>query len=197
MIAHLKGKLIHREPTFVVIEVGGIGYQVAISLHTYSGIKDRDDILLQTVLIVREDAHILYGFASAVEKSMFQLLISVNGVGPGTAMMVLSSMNPNDLKNAITNEEVHTLQSIKGIGAKTAQRLILELKDKIQKGGTEITGGTNSAQQGNLLRNEALSALMTLGVSRQAAEKSIDAILKKSGNTLSLEELVKTALKNA
>jgi Holliday junction DNA helicase RuvA len=129
---------------------------------------------------------------------MFQQLISVNGIGPGTAMMVLSSMNPSDLKNAILKEEVHTLQSVKGIGSKTAQRLILELKDKIRREG-EDSGeqGGIAATPHNTIRNEALSALMTLGISRPAAEKSIDSILKKSGNTLSLEDLVKFALKNA
>lgn len=197
MIAYLRGKLVQKEPAFVIIDVQGIGYQVMISLNTYSEIKDREDINLNTVLIVREDAHILYGFGTLTEKNMFQQLISVNGVGPSTAMMVLSSMNPTDLKNAILKEEVHTLQSVKGIGAKTAQRLILELKDKIRKDGFETSGGTGMDASHNTIRNEALSALMTLGISRPAAEKSIDAILKKSGNSLSLEELVKIALKNA
>lgn len=197
MIAYLKGRLVQKEPAFVIIDVNGIGYQVLISLNTYSEIKDREDLTLQTVLVVREDAHILYGFSSAAEKSMFQQLISVNGIGPGTAMMVLSSMNPSDLKKAIIKEEVHTLQSVKGIGSKTAQRLILELKDKIRREGDDQPESGASAGPHNTIRHEALSALMTLGISRPAAEKSIDAILKKSGNTLSLEELVKIALKNA
>jgi Holliday junction DNA helicase RuvA len=197
MIAYLKGRLVHKEPAFVIIDVHGIGYQVMISLSTYSEIKDREDITLQTVLVVREDAHILYGFASSAEKIMFQQLVSVNGIGPGTAMMVLSSMGAADLRSAIIKEEVHTLQSVKGIGAKTAQRLILELKDKVRKEGGEGLTGPNSQAAHNNIRAEALTALMTLGFSRQAAEKSIDAVLKKSGNSLSLEDLVKIALKSA
>ena len=197
MISYLRGRLVQKEPAFLIIDVNGVGYQVLISLNTYSEIKEKEDITLLTMLVVREDAHILYGFATSAEKIMFQQLISVNGIGPGTAMMVLSSMNPVDLKKAILKEEVHTLQSVKGIGAKTAQRLILELKDKVKKDGAEISSETNQAGAHNIIRNEALSALMTLGISRQAAEKSIDLVLKKSGNNLSLEELVKIALKNA
>ena len=197
MIAYLKGRLVQKEPAFVIIDVHGIGYQVMISLSTYSEIKDREDITLQTVLVVREDAHILYGFASSAEKIMFQQLVSVNGIGPGTAMMVLSSMGAADLRNAIIKEEVHTLQSVKGIGAKTAQRLILELKDKVRKEVGDGLPGPNSLAAHNNIRTEALTALMTLGFSRQAAEKSIDAVLKKSGNSLSLEDLVKIALKSA
>ena len=196
MIAYLKGKLVRKEPAFVIIDVNGIGYQVLISLNTYSAIKDREDITLLTVLVVREDAHILYGFGTPGEKQMFQHLVSVNGVGPGTAIMVLSSMNPDDLRQAIIRGETPTLQAVKGIGAKTAQRLILELGDKLKKDGGDF-GGPAAETGYNTVRNEALSALMTLGISRAAAEKSIEAILKKSGNTLSLEELVKIALKNA
>jgi len=197
MISYLRGRLVQKEPAFLIIDVNGVGYQVLISLNTYSEIKEKEDITLLTMLVVREDAHILYGFATSAEKIMFQQLISVNGVGPSTAILVLSSMNPVDLRNAIVREEVHTLQSVKGIGAKTAQRLILELKDKVIKDGAEISSETNQAGAHNIIRNEALSALMTLGISRQAAEKSIDLVLKKSGNNLSLEELVKIALKNA
>lgn len=194
MIAYLKGKLVHKEPAHVIIEVNGIGYQVMISLHTFSEIKDREDIKLFTYLNIREDAHVLFGFSNELEKGMFLNLISVNGVGPSTALMVLSSMSPNDLKNAIMREDSASLQAIKGIGGKTAQRLILELKDKVRKEAfdTPVLGGTN-----NTTTKEALTALMTLGISKAAAEKSIEAVLKKSGNSLSLEELVKLALKNA
>lgn len=194
MIAYLKGKLVHKEPAFVIIEVNGVGYQVMISLSTYSEIKDREDIKLHTYLNIREDAHILFGFANELERGMFLNLISVNGVGPSTAMMVLSSMSPNDLKNAILREDTASLQAIKGIGGKTAQRLILELKDKVKKEAFEapVLGGAN-----NTTTKEALTALMTLGITKAAAEKSIEAVLKKSGNSLSLEELVKLALKNA
>ena len=133
MIAYLKGKLVHKEPTHVIVEVGGIGYQASISLNTFSEIKDKEDIRLSTYLHVREDAHLLYGFASESEKVMFLNLISVNGVGPNTAMMVLSSLTADELKSAILREDAGTLQAVKGIGGKTAQRLILELKDKLRK----------------------------------------------------------------
>ena len=196
MISFLKGKLIHKQPAYVIIEVNGIGYQVMISLNTFSEIKDREDIKLFTHLHVREDAHILYGFANESERSMFLNLTSVNGVGPNTAMMVLSSMSPADLKNAILREDSVTLQGIKGIGGKTAQRLILELKDKVKKDSLE-TSTLSGRGQYNTMHKEALTALMTLGISKAAAEKSLDTVLKKSGNTLSLEELVKMALKNA
>jgi Holliday junction DNA helicase RuvA len=194
MIAYLKGKLVHKEPTHVIIDVNGIGYQVMISLNTFSEIKDREDIKLFTYLNIREDAHILFGFSNEQEKGMFLNLTSVNGVGPSTALMVLSSMSPNDLKSAIMREDSAALQAIKGIGGKTAQRLILELKDKVKKEAfdTPVSGGIN-----NTITKEALTALMTLGISKAAAEKSIEAVLKKSGNSLSLEELVKLALKNA
>ena len=195
MIAYLKGKLAHKEPTFVLLEVNGIGYQVSISLHTFSEIKDREDLKLLTYLHVREDAHILYGFASEAEKQMFQYLISVNGVGPNTALMVLSYLSPTDLKAAIVREDVATLQSVKGIGGKTAQRLVLELKDKLRKDPVDEPGKPGLVH--NTIRHEALTALITLGIAKAAAEKSVDAILKKSGNTISLEELVKQALKNA
>ena len=196
MISFLKGKLVHKEPAFVIVEVTGVGYQAMTSLNTYSEIKDREDIKLFTHLHVREDAHILYGFANEQERSMFLNLISVNGIGPSTAMMVLSSMAPGDLKNAILREDSLTLQGIKGIGGKTAQRLILELRDKVKKEVLETTTHSGASPY-NTMQKEALTALMTLGISRAAAEKSIEAVLKKSGNTLSLEDLVKMALKNS
>lgn len=196
MIAYLKGKLVHKEPTHIVIDVGGIGYQASISFNTFSEIKDKEDVRIATYLHVREDAHILFAFATDAEKTMFLNLISVNGVGPNTAMMVLSSLAPAELKSAILREDTATLQAVKGIGGKTAQRLILELKDKLRK----IHGDEPSTLTGmvnNTMRQEALTALMTLGIVRAAAEKSIDTVLRKSGNTISLEDLVKQALKNA
>jgi Holliday junction DNA helicase RuvA len=196
MIAYLKGKLIHKTPSQAIIEVNGVGYQVHISLNTFSEIKDREDIQLATHFHVREDAQVLFGFATEGEKLMFQHLISVNGVGPSTAMVVLSYLPPEELKSAIVREDAAALQAVKGIGGKTALRLILELKDKLRKESTEETPG-NSGLIRNTIRHEALSALVTLGIPKLAAEKGIDAVLKKSGNSLSLEELVKQALKNA
>ena len=195
MIAYIRGKLVHKEPTHVVVDVGGVGYQASISFNTFADIKDKEDIRLATYLHVREDAQLLFGFSTEAEKSMFLNLISVNGVGPNTAMVMLSSLPPAELRAAILREDAATLQAVKGIGGKTAQRLILELRDKLRKSPGD-SGSTLAGGGGNTLRQEALTALMTLGISRSAAENSIDAILRKSGNTISLEDLVKQALKN-
>ena len=196
MIAFLKGRLVHREPTFVIIDVNGVGYHCNISLHTFSDIKEQESIMLHTHLNIREDAHILYGFSTETEKRLFQLLISVNGVGPSTAIVMLSYLNSNELRSAIVREDAATLQAVKGIGGKTAQRVIIELKDKLKKESLEDTL-TIPLGSHNTVRAEALSALLTLGLPKAAAEKSVDEILKKSGNTITLEDLVKQALKNA
>lgn len=196
MIAYLRGKLVHKEPTHVIVDVGGVGYQASISLNTFSDIKDQEDIRLSTYLYVREDAQLLYGFSTDAEKAMFMNLISVNGVGPNTAMVMLSSLPPSELRAAILREDAATLQAVKGIGGKTAQRLILELRDKLRKAPGDSTA-TLGGGTGNTLRQEALTALVTLGISRSAAEASIDGVLRKAGNTISLEDLVKQALKNA
>lgn len=197
MIAFLKGRLVHQEPTQVIIDVNGVGYQVAVSLFTYGEIKDKENILLFTHLAIKEDAHVLYGFSGEPEKRLFQQLISVNGVGPGTAIVMLSYMSSNELKTAILKEDAAALQSIKGIGGKTAQRVIIDLKDKLKKESWEESQPSISIGGHNTIRKEALSALLTLGLSKPVAEKSVDAALKKSGNTMTLEELVKQALKNA
>jgi Holliday junction DNA helicase RuvA len=196
MISFLKGRLVHKDPAHIIIEVNGVGYQVAISLQTYSEIKDQENILIHTHLQVREDAHVLFGFSNENEKKLFQQLISVNGIGPSTAIVMLSYMSSNELKSAIVREDVAALQSIKGIGGKTAQRVIIDLKDKLKKESWEETSTVSSGPH-NTLRNEALSALLTLGLPKAAAEKSVDAILKRSGNTVTLEDLVKQALKNS
>lgn len=196
MIAFLKGKLVHREPTLIQVEVNGVGYFLHVSLQTFAEIKDQENIKIFTHLAIREDAHVLYGFSSEAEKKLFQLLISVNGVGPNTAIVMLSYLNTNELKTAIVREDVASLQAVKGIGGKTAQRVIIELRDKLKKETWE-EGATISQGAHNTLRNEALSALLTLGLPKSAAEKSVDAVLKKSGNTITLEDLVKQALKNA
>lgn len=196
MIAFLKGRLIHKDPTYVVIDVNGVGYHVIISLQTFSEIKDQENILIYTHLSIREDAHVLFGFSKEAERRMFQLLVSVNGVGPSTAIVMLSYMSIDELRSAIIHDDAVTLQRIKGIGGKTAQRVIIELKDKLKKDTyEEISTGTGV--RNNTLRNEALSALVTLGIARNVAEKSVDTVLKKSGNTITLEDLVKQSLKNA
>jgi holliday junction DNA helicase RuvA len=196
MIAFLKGKLIYKDPTFVIIDVNGVGYHVNISLQTFSEVKDQENILLYTHLNIREDAHVLFGFSKEAEKKLFQMLISVNGVGPSTAIVMLSYLSIDELKSAIVSEDAVTLQRIKGIGGKTALRVIIDLKDKLKKDSFE-ENSTNTGVRSNTLRNEALSALVTLGIARNVAEKSVDAVLKKSGNTITLEDLVKQALKNA
>lgn len=197
MISFLKGRLVQKDPTHVVIDVNGVGYHVNISLQTFSGIKDQESTMIYTHLAIREDAHVLYGFSTEAEKKLFQQLISVNGVGPGTAIVMLSYLSSDELKAAIVQEDATTLQRIKGIGGKTALRVIIELKDKLRKDLAEDSVSTIPGIRHNTLRCEALSALITLGITKSAAEKSVDAVLKKSGNTLTLEDLVKQALKNA
>lgn len=197
MIAFLKGKLVHLEPTQVIMDVNGVGYQLHISLQTFSEIKEQENIMLHTHLAIREDAHLLYGFSNDAEKKLFQQLISVNGVGPNTAIVMLSYMNSNELKSAIIREDAASLQLIKGIGGKTALRVIIELKDKLKKESWDDTQPAISIGAHNTVRKEALSALLMLGLPKAAAEKSVDNVLKKSGNTITLEDLVKQALKNA
>jgi holliday junction DNA helicase RuvA len=197
MIAYIDGKLALKEATYVIIEAGGIGYQIKISLNTYSALKEGERCKLHTYLHIKEDGHTLFGFHQISEKRVFMNLISISGVGPGTALMVLSSLGPAEVEQAIVNEDVKTIQSVKGIGTKTAQRIILELKDKVKKDTLGSDGKLITQNPYNTLRNEALSALITLGISKNIAEKSIDSILKKEGNTISLEQLIKLALKTA
>ena len=193
MIAFLKGRLAHKEATYVILDVNGVGYRVFISLNTYSAIKNEEACTLFTHFHVKEDAQLLYGFTQTAEKQTFQLLISISGVGPNTALMVLSTLSAAELKNAIVSDDVKTIQGVKGIGAKTAQRIILELKDKILKEGVEPEGYLNSSS--NRIKEEALTALVTLGISKNVAEKSIMKILKTADSNISVEELIKGALK--
>ncbi len=197
MFAYLKGKLVHKDPTFVILDIGGVGYEVKVSLNTFSKIKDQENIQLFTHFHVKEDAQTLFGFADTHEKQVFLHLTSISGVGPSTGLMVLSSLSPEEVEQAILSEDVRTIQAVKGIGAKTAQRIILELKDKVGKS-TETGDLINIPISGkNAIRNEALAALVTLGINKAAAQKSIDKILKTSPNELSLEEVIKLALKTA
>lgn len=199
MIAYIDGKLTYKDPTFVIIDVQGVGYQLRISLSTYTALKDSAErCRLHTYLHIKEDAHTLYGFFEAEEKKLFLLLLSVSGIGPGTALLALSSMPAIELQTAIATEDVRVVQSIKGIGAKTAQRMILELKDKVRKeqGGTYPDFGLAVQNPShNTNRSEALSALVALGIAKPAAEKTLDAIIKRDGSNLSVEDLIKRALK--
>lgn len=199
MIAYLRGKLTYKDPTFIIIDINGLGYHVKISLNTYSKIKNEEHILLHTYLHVKEDAHTLYGFKEEIEKKLFLNLISISGVGPNTALMVLSSLNAEELEQAIVHGDHSTIQQVKGIGAKTAQRIILELKDKIKKESLLDTSGTGSGflEKNNILKLEALKALITLGFPKSVAEKNITAVLKKSVHEISLEELIKASLKSS
>lgn len=197
MIAYLNGRLAYKDPTFVIIDVGGVGYEVKISLSTYTYIKDKEEVLLQTYMHVKEDAHTLFGFSDIPERKRFLDLISISGVGPSTGLMILSSLSPEELQQAIIQEDVKTIQGVKGIGAKTAQRIILELKDKMKKEGILDLGKSASFQPRNTLRDEALSALVTLGIPKANAMKQIDLILAEKGQDISLEELIKFTLKRA
>ncbi|QHT66312.1 Holliday junction branch migration protein RuvA [Rhodocytophaga rosea] len=195
MIAYIDGKLTFKDPTYVIIDIGGLGYHIKISLQTYAVLKEGERCRLHTFLHIKEDAHTLYGFAENAEKRLFLDLISVSGIGPNTAVMMLSSLSYAEIQNAIVSEDLRTIQSIKGIGSKTAQRVILELKDKIKKGIFAGEMPNIAVSANNSLRNEALSALITLGIPKNVAEKSIDTIMKTEGTTLSLEQLIKKALK--
>lgn len=198
MIAYLDGTLAYKEPTYAIIDVKGVGYAVHISLATYSTLPGGGDkVKLFTHHIFREDAQLLYGFASGDEKNLFQDLISVSGVGPNTALMALSALSPSDLRMAILSENVRVVQSIKGVGAKTAQRIILELKDKMKKAGVIPDGPTYRQVAGaNPVREEALAALMALGFQRPLAEKNVDSILQSAdGADLSVEDVIRRALR--
>lgn len=192
MIASIDGKLTYKSPAYIIIEVGGIGYQVKISLSTYSQLEEGERCKLHTHLHIKEDAHTLYGFKDPLEKKLFLDLISISGVGPATALIVLSSISVVEFHQAIVDEDVKTIQSIKGIGPKTAQRIILELKDKFKK--EEIPLENQHGSIHTKVRSEALAALLTLGIPKLAAEKNIDKILKENSE-IKLEELVKQALK--
>lgn len=196
MIAYIDGKLTYKDPTYVIIDVNGIGYQIKISLNTYAKLMEGERCKLHTFLHIKEDAQTLYGFSEAAEKNVFLHLISISGVGPGTGLMIVSSLSVSEIQQAIVREDVRTIQNVKGIGAKTAQRIILELKDKFKKD-TGLEVGNNTAMAHNTNRSEALSALITLGFVRTVAEKTLDAIIKREGDNLTVEELIKFALKSS
>ena len=192
MYAYLEGKFTYKSPALVYIDVNGAGYEVNISLNTYSDIQSSEAGRLYTHLQVREDAHILYGFSGQQEKEMFLLLISVSGVGAATARMMLSSLRSDEVSAAIVQGNAKLLESVKGIGKKTAERLVLELKDKVGKH-TSAAGLVQTA--GNRLEQDALTALTALGISRAQAELSIQKIIRAEPSDIPLEDLIKKALK--
>lgn len=192
MIAHLQGKLVEKSPTQVVIDCGGVGYHVNISLHTYSLLPTTDFIKLFTHLQIKEDAHTLFGFVEKSEREIFKLLLSVSGIGASIARTMLSSLDPKQITNAIASGDVTTIQSIKGIGSKTAQRVILDLKEKVLK---LYDLDEVSMSQSNTNRDEALSALEVLGFVRKTSERIVEKIVKESPDS-SVEYIIKQALKN-
>jgi Holliday junction DNA helicase RuvA len=189
MISRLNGRLIEKNPTDLLIECAGVGYEVKISLNTYSVLPNQEAIILYTKQIIREDAHMLYGFASKDEREMFTHLISVSGIGPNTAIIMLSSMTPDEIAQAIVSEDVARIQKVKGIGTKTAQRVIIDLKGKVAK--MEL-GTENIFSSNNRNRFDALNALVSLGFDKKSAEKVLD---KTDTGTQTVEELIKEALR--
>ena len=192
MIAHIQGKLVEKTPTEVVIDCAGVGYHVNISLHTYSLLPNSDNIKLFTYLQIKEDSHTLFGFVEKSEREIFKMLLSVSGIGASIARTMLSSLEPKQIIQAIATADVGTIQSIKGIGSKTAQRAILDLKDKVLK---LYDLDEVSILQNNTNREEALSALEVLGFVRKSSEKLVDKILKENPDT-TVENIIKLALKN-
>ena len=192
MIHHLRGKLVEKNPTHIIIECGGVGYFVNISLNTFSKLPAQENISIFTHLQVKEDSHTLYGFMEKSEREIFRLLLSVSGIGSSIARTMLSSMSPSQIRDAIANGDVPTIQAIKGIGAKTAQRVILDLRDKVLKV-YDIDELSLSANNTN--KDEALSALEVLGFARKQAERVVDKVLSQD-SSLSVENIIKLALKN-
>jgi len=190
MITQLKGLLVEKHPTHLVIDCHGVGYEVNISLHTFGQLKNQDSIKIYTHLQIKEDAHVLYGFITELERSIFRLLISVSGIGSSIARTMLSSLTPEQVQNAIVSEDLNRIKSVKGIGLKTAQRLIIELKDKIKNlyGIEQIHTKLN-----NTTKEETLSALEVLGYSRRVSEKVIDNLIQSDPES-SIETLIKLAL---
>lgn len=191
MYEFISGKMVELYPTYTVIETGGLGYNINISLQTFASLEGKSEVMLYLHQVVREDAHLLYGFYHKTERDLFRHLISVSGVGANTARVILSSLSADEISRAIAQSDVDTLKRIKGIGLKTAQRIVVDLKDKIGKGGAdqEIFALSN-----NTLKLEALSALVMLGFAKGVAEKTIDQLLKQNPGH-SVESLIKDALK--
>ena len=192
MIAHLQGKLVEKTPTEVIIDCNGVGYHVNISLHTYSLLPASDAIKLFTYLQIKEDSHTLFGFVEKSEREIFKMLLSVSGIGASIARTMLSSLEPKQIIHAIASADVVTIQSIKGIGSKTAQRVILDLKDKVLK---LYDLDEVSVIQSNTNKDEALSALEVLGFVRKSAERVVEKIVKDNPDA-TVENIIKLALKN-
>jgi len=193
MYAYIDGKLVFKCPAYVVIDAGGVGYHINISLNTYSLLGDKERCKLYTWLYVKEDAHALYGFADEGERRLFLHLISISGIGPNTGRMMLSSITPVEIQTAIINGNVALIQRIKGIGPKSAQRIILELQDKLRKEGPDTL---TVIPLNKTVKDEALSALVMLGFARNVAEKALEQEISKNAGVLTVEQLIKLALKS-
>lgn len=193
MIAYIKGEITHKNPAFVVVETAGLGYHIHISLHTYAQIEKLEVVKLLIHQVIKEDAHSLYGFATDAERSLFRLLLSVTGVGPTSAQLVLSALSPDELRAAIVGENEATFKRVRGIGPKTAKRIILDLKDKVIKDGGEEVSLTVAAD--NQLREEALAALLSLGFARPQVQRILNTILRDHAGLQSAEQLIKLALR--
>jgi Holliday junction DNA helicase RuvA len=192
VITHIDGKLVQKTPTYVVIDCGGVGYSINISLHTYDKITDNERLKLYTQQVIKEDSHTLYGFYDEEERLLFTQLISVSGVGPNTARLMLSSLKPFDIKHAITTGNWALIKTVKGIGEKTAQKVVIDLKNKIK--GDEGSEGLSLVSTKNVLMEEALAALVMLGFSKNEAEKGLQKIRQQNPQS-TVEELVKNTLK--
>ena len=196
MISFIKGNKLEIDPTKIIIDVNGIGYELKISLRTYSEIKEHSVVNLFTHLQVKEDSHTLFGFYDKSERKTFLSLLSISGVGPSTAIMILSSLSSSELNHAIISSDVLTIKSVKGIGLKTAERIILELKDKISKNLNQKNPNNFLVERDNTIKNEALSALSSLGISKNVVNNHIDRVLD-SNNNISLEDLIREVLKRS
>lgn len=196
MISFIKGKKLEIDPTKIIIDVNGIGYELKISLRTYSEIKEHNVVNLFTHLQVKEDSHTLFGFYDKSERKTFLSLLSISGVGPSTAIMILSSLSSSELNSAIISSDVLTIKSVKGIGLKTAERIILELKDKILKNLNQKNPNNFLVERDNTIKNEALSALSSLGISKNVVNNHIDRVLDNNNN-ISLEDLIREVLKRS
>ena len=192
MFEYIKGSVAELKPSHVILEANSVGYFIAISLNSYTRMNGLTNVKLFIHQVIREDAHLLYGFVSESERELFRMLISVSGIGSNTAIMMLSSLSTDEIRTAILNENINLLKSIKGIGIKTAQRVIIDLKDKV---GKSPASEQIVASADNTLRNEALSALIMLGFAKKPVEKELDKILAAQPN-LTVESVIKLALKN-
>lgn len=196
MIFYIKGQITFKTPTYILVEAGGIGYQVFISLYTYARIEKLEQVKILTYHHVKEDGQTLYGFSDQSERSMFVHLISVSGIGPGTAQLMQSYMSPEEARAAIISEDVAALNKIKGVGPKTAKRIILDLKDKVLRDSGDAPGELQSVSMAdNTIRQEALSALLALGFNRVQVQKALNKVLQESPGTKEVEGLIKLALR--